>query len=242
MTNRRTFLKAAGIFACIPVIEIRQGISMDLMQACCDPVHTRWDLDQPFIENCTASATDGKIGIQVFDSIDLADTDNPLRLPPLANVFDQFWHKGQGWNDWPKADYQPGDYGFCWRCNGHGYLGKLTECKKCGGWGEIPSGKYDDFGEPVGKNCPSCVSGYFSSLKCPRCRGNPYSELHEQQSIMPIDDGIEIQSSYHYLVSQFPGVQWKTGQHNHTHYKNKNILLLEFEGGRGVLMPLRAQK
>lgn len=241
-TSRRNFLKAsgaAGIFACLPAIEVRQGVPMELLERCCDTESYRYAMDAPFIEGANASATDGKIGVRVFDSMGLADTEKPLRFPPLGRAFDQLWKPQSHWQDWPAAEYQPTEHDVCYLCNGRGYEGALYECKTCDGAGDvIPPNVIAD--APFGvycERCPDCASGWVSDDPCKRCNGKPFDRGLGGK--MPMDDDLCIASGFHHLVSRFPGVRWNIGN-SYESDRGGPVVLFEFEGGQGMVMPLRS--
>lgn len=236
--ERRSFIKL-GMFACLPVVpdfEIRQGISMELLSKFTEPnVHYRYDCSKPFVEHGNASATDGKAGIRVFDTMGIADPDKPVELPPLAEAIDRFMKPGLTWRDWPKADYQPADHGCCWFCNGRGYFGELRDCSNCHGTGEIPYPMNADEWDDYVLTCPKCCDGKLSDRMCPECKGEPWES--QEKAKQPLDDRF-IASGYHHLISQLPDVRYATPETGVWPEPRAGIVLIQFEGGNGALMPL----
>lgn len=241
--HRRTFVKL-GMFACLPVPDIRQGISMDLMRRACDPSWVRYDLSSPFVEDGNAVATDGKVAVVVFDRMGIANKQSPVRLPPVGKAFEAFWHPAGKWLDWPSADYTWSDYASCYYCNGRGFEGRLSKCSTCIGEGIVPAdlGKDDwnhiDWDDTPTVDCKKCVNGFRSNTVCRICKGTPYVETDKGKQV--VSSGF-IAAGYHHLVSQFPGVQYSEAnlcEPNRAYHGNDKPVLFRFEGGRGALMPL----
>lgn len=243
--SRRAFIKqvvASGIYACLPVTVIRQGVSMETLQRCCRYEDQRYDMTVPFVEDSHVSATDGRIGVQVFDGISIADFGKPLRRPPLADALDQLWSPDSRWRDWPNANYTNSidDIGgCCWACNSHGYLGPLSKCKNCDGIGSIPlpiNAPADEWGESYETDCLACCDGWKSDQQCPVCNGNPHERTRD--AIQEIDD-IKIASKYHHTISMLPGVRYSVSKLKRPGQKLSPVLF-QFEGGRGAVMPIKA--
>lgn len=246
MNNRRSFLKslsASGIFACLPTIEIRQGISMDLMQRFCWQYETqRFAMQHPFVESGNASATDAHAAIRVFDSMRLADTSSALKIPPLEKAFSQLWSPVASWQDLPRANYQPDpktDFG-CYHCNGHGFLGILRDCEDCYNTGNQLD-FWDTSGEPITKPCESCCEGYLSDIRCNVCNGKPYGK--GLGGVMRLTEELKINASYHHLLSMLPGARWSVskGYDDSVSGRKGPVCLVEFEGGQAMVMGIRSK-
>ncbi|TWU22480.1 hypothetical protein Pla52o_35360 [Novipirellula galeiformis] len=243
MSNRRTFLKSTGllgIFGCLPTVEVREGVSMDLMQQCCNPEQHRWDMASPFVEKGNATATDGRICLRVFESMGIADEDKPLRIPPTDNAFQQLWNPVTSWSELPRANYESRKDVACTECIGRGYHGVLTECETCCGLGEIRTGRVDEWSEIIYADCKDCCSGFRSDRKCKRCNGNPYSRSGHG-GIMRMNDDLVIQSGFHNLIAKLPDVRWAMskgfGDDPMRLQANRGkAMLFTFQGGQGMCM------
>lgn len=230
VASRRTFLKvmnSLGIFACLPTIEIRQGVSMELMQRFCNPLPSaRYAMSHPFIENGNATATDSRIGIRVFDSMGIADRDNPLKIPPMAHAFESLWKPAAAWNPIPEAKitrYRDWD-DCCIHCNGYGFHGPLHECENCYGTGlaEGCDGQWNE-------RCQHCYDGYSSPIRCSACKGNPPSV---GGGLVQLSDNLKINAYYFNLVRQLPDARWSFDQ-------DQQVMLVEFQGGQSMVMGIK---
>lgn len=229
MVTRRTILKAS-IFACLPCIpamEIKPGIDMSLLKEFVDrEPDGRFAMKDPFVEDGNASATDGRIGIRVYDAMGIADKSKELRLPPLSKAFSNLWYPCHAWKDFPSAEYFASDYGACWMCNGHGYLGELRECTYCYATGD----GLDEFSE-----CGHCWGGMVSNQLCPECNGKPYRS--GVRSTQRIGEQI-IAAGYHHRIAKLPGVRYCVSERRASGLKP---ILFTFEGGDGIVMPLEVR-
>lgn len=239
--TRRSFIKAinaAGIFAMLPAIEIRQGVSMELVQRfCCPHGGFRWEMGDPFVENGNATATDSRAAIRVFDSMGLADTDKPLKIPPAEKAFNELWKPEASFSALPKFEIasEP-NLSLCYHCNGNGFLGRLEECEHCCGTGEEIG---DDPYEWTGMQCQHCFEGFRSDQRCKHCKGRPEQGVG---GVVHLTDELMVNASYFHLVSQLPDARWSFGggyDASSVHGKCGPVMLVEFQGGQSMVMGVR---
>ncbi|MEO1616494.1 MAG: hypothetical protein AAFV88_11630 [Planctomycetota bacterium] len=190
----------------------------------------RFDMREPFVESGNASASDGRVGVRVFDTMGLADTGKPLSIPPLDRTFKQLWKPNSKWTPAPKPDFQGSEFG-CPRCQGYGYLGTLTDCDKCFSF------EPDEFGNESA-NCTHCVDGLIGRQVCPDCKGKPDERRSGYQQIT---DELQVAESYYRKILQLPDMEinHSTGYERPPHSRAVgHVLLFRFQGGEGMLMGL----
>lgn len=248
--RRRSFLKTlsatAGLFATLPIPEVRPGITMDLMRRfASQDSFARYAMSDPFVEEGNCSASDGHVGLRVFDTMGLADTDKPVNLPPLANAFATLFHPDAAWKPWPKAEYDGALWGACWQCNAKGFMGVLRPCTHCDGEGEICEPTELDTSTiwEHGIECKKCCGGWMSDVPCARCGGRPYDErfMAGQQ----LDDEFSIAARYHHSIAMLPGAEFSISKPLSGHLappQGNRLVLVRFEGGQGMCAVIKDQK
>ena len=212
---------------------------MELMRRFCDPFSHRFRAGVPFVEDGNASATDLRAAIRVFDAMSIANTDSPLRLPPIGKAFDVLWKPIAKWQDMPPAEYQTdSDINGCVYCSGWGFLGPLTECAACDGSGQKVSEKdWNEWGEQAFDECEHCIDGYRSDRRCGFCKGKPFAKGHG--GTMQLAEELKINAIYHHLLSMLPGARWSISrgyEHAISGISRGPVCLVEFEGGQAMVM------
>lgn len=244
--RRRAFLKAAGLggmFACLPAVTIREGVSMDTLQKCCDPDTLRWSMASPFVDDGKVTATNSRIAIRVFDSMHIADRDNPLNIPPISQAFRKLWKPASRWSSLPKPSYEASDDTPCIECCGNGFHGVLRHCQACEGEGfNIDEDDVDDWGNSSSIDCKHCCSGFLSDRPCGTCSGKPWSGNYG--GVMQMDDDLKVIAGYYSIINSLPDVRWSRSEGYGPDVIKGNhqspVVLFKFQGGEGLCMGLRS--
>jgi len=200
-------------------------ISQDtLMKFCAEESEYREVLREPIYQNGYVYFTDGKIAVCIKNCSSRKNTNNG---PDMDRLFDDRFDSKE-WAPFPKhsagyvlkkclkccSGYIPKE---CPDCSGEGFVVCLeceneTECKKCGGEGYISDEK----------------------ILCNFCNGTgSVKELIPQK--MP-GTNINVAGRMFQLVHSLPNPEYSI---HSPKYGVSPMVLLRFDGGTGIVMPLR---
>jgi len=189
----------------------------------CSKDETRYH-HKPWSRGGYTYATEGHIMIRVPR---LADVPENPDAPDCNNVFVQAakvetrtWHMIPPYTLERKPCKNCDGKGYfqkCENCEGSGYVGKNDrDCSDCDGDGFQPCDKIDRGAHP----CEDCNG---EGLGRPEC----YVDFMDGEKILA-----RLQGTFLELVKDFPGVQIGI-------YKVMEPAVIRFEGGEGLLMPVR---
>ena len=194
------------------------------LQAFCSTDETRHCLCIPFSKGEYTYATDARILVQVPRLDDVPSEREGYNFPNV-NMETNKWVDGP-WSELPEINYLP-ELEACKACLG---LGKFEDCKKCEGDGVKTCG---ECGEE--KHCNDCdgmgdTPSATGERVCKECDGTGKCEATQQMDIGHRLFDVQLI----HRVSQLPGVMAAI-----TAGDACDPLSFKFDGGKGLVMPMR---
>ena len=193
---------------------------LDLLKKFVSQNDPREYMRSPFNRGEWTYATNGHIAVRV-PKIDGIATLAEKHIPKLESLF-----QSAGGNDFIVLPTLPPPE-KCQMCNG---TGAAYECPYCDGKGEFEHGLHT-------YKCKECdgtgqvTSGYeaYNEMSCRHCMGTGVARYK------PVKVGAShFDLSYLYLINGLPGAKFSPGA------RQLDMARFVFDGGEGILMPMRA--
>lgn len=187
----------------------------------CDP-ESRYAIGKPFVRSGVLYATDGRVLI-CLPADGEPDSVSERRFPDMASAMNDWRDVPSDWKPWPEPLYVERLIA-CQTCNNTG-AAHHRECSRCSGEGEIACHECDN-----DYDCPDCDGeGTILCGKCHACGGakevtGPHHIRLGEVAVSWINDQ---------KVRTLPGLLYSILEK-----PTGAIVLLKFDGGRGLLMPL----
>lgn len=184
---------------------------IDLKQFC--DQYERRQLDEPRVQEGWLYASDGAILVRVpSDEPDFEWKGLPLNLGHVCRDLPP-----ENPKPWPSVNLIDG-IGCCVECEGYGKV-SVVECEMCEGTGidECPHCQREE-------DCEECDGEGVIGEKCGKCNGQG-RYLH---SCIQVVGELRIKAKYDRMIRSLPNVRFSV---------ENEVVIFEFDGGQGIVMP-----
>lgn len=189
-------------------------------------------LNQPFQEDGHAFATDGVIALMIIGG---AEDGMPQAHEKMAGKIPRLIEQTSGYQTVLPLSLKGSRPAKCPECHGKGRITK-TMCEDCDGEGEFDHGRHTYTCrecDGIGTDTAPATEGAPGAVFCGECKGSGWLS---RLVTLSGDNGLfyTFQEKYLRLALSLPGCRILVGN------DVTSAARLEFDGGKGILMPCRA--
>ncbi len=218
--NRREFLASAAIAALLPTWIQKRSVKIDLKAFCRE--NYRYKIDVPFVqvaERPYTFATDASICIRV-PTDDLPEVESIGKLPNACGL--PWSREGTVWKPWPAQKTELASDTTCPACHGAQAICRI--CRK----------EYDP-----DDMCKHIITDYERNyLNCSVCKGFGYGIFPGLQKVREVF----VDADYDRKIrTKLPGVEYRISTCK-INGDPQELVHLRFDGGQGMLMPVKTKK
>jgi hypothetical protein len=189
-------------------------------------VHEQYGITQPFSIGVWTYATNGHICIRVPR---IPEVENKVKASIGESAEKLFWdakNRISIWQELPEFELK---YSPCPDCGGNGYLVMCPNFNHPDDCGDGTGKLCKEHNEECARGCKPEIKGAF---KCEECEGKGKIKLQGKYIVKGAAGTTQISAIYLDMIKDLPNVLIAP-------YDETSALLIQFDGGEGVLMPMK---